>query len=114
MQLYAEDTANGVTLPAQQLIGFARVDLEPGETSKVRFALPLSVLAYTGAFGELVMEPGPIALSIGSSSSDLRSSTDVEVTGGVCKVKGEDRAFFSTTDIEKAKGPALETPPIPA
>jgi beta-xylosidase len=29
VQLYATDTATGVTLPAQQLIGFARVDLEP-------------------------------------------------------------------------------------
>ena len=27
VQLYAADTATGVTLPAQQLIGFARVDL---------------------------------------------------------------------------------------
>ena len=30
VQLYAADTATGVTLPAQQLIGFARLDLEPG------------------------------------------------------------------------------------
>jgi hypothetical protein len=46
VQLYAADTATGVTLPAQQLVGFARVDLEPGESSTVEFALPLSVLAY--------------------------------------------------------------------
>jgi beta-xylosidase len=35
VQLYAADTATGVTLPAQQLIGFARVDLEPGESKTV-------------------------------------------------------------------------------
>jgi beta-xylosidase len=29
VQLYAADTATGVTLPAQQLIGFARLELEP-------------------------------------------------------------------------------------
>jgi beta-xylosidase len=28
VQLYAADTATGVTLPAQQLVGFARVDLD--------------------------------------------------------------------------------------
>jgi beta-glucosidase len=48
VQLYASDTGTGVTLPAQQLIGFARVDLEPGATKTVRFRVPLSLLAYTG------------------------------------------------------------------
>jgi Fibronectin type III-like domain len=63
VQLYAAGTATGVTLPAQQLVGFARVDLEPGESKTVEFALPLSVLAYTGIAGEVVMEPGPIELT---------------------------------------------------
>ena len=60
VQLYAADTATGVTLPAQQLIGFTRVDLEPGASTTVSFVIPLSVLAYTGLSGELLMEPGPI------------------------------------------------------
>jgi beta-glucosidase len=54
---YAADTATGVTLPAQQLIGFTRVDLEPAASTTVSFVVPLSVLAYTGLSGELVMEP---------------------------------------------------------
>jgi beta-glucosidase len=45
VQLYAADTATGVTLPAQQLIGFARVELEPGASKTVDFVVPLSVLA---------------------------------------------------------------------
>ena len=59
MQLYAADTATGVTLPAQQLIGFARVDLEPGASQTVRFVVPMSLLAYPGLSGEVVIEPGP-------------------------------------------------------
>ena len=55
VQLYAADTATGVTLPAQQLIGFTRVDLEPGASTTVSFVIPLSVLAYTGLSGELLM-----------------------------------------------------------
>jgi beta-xylosidase len=35
VQLYAADTATGVTLPAQQLVGFARLDLEPGASKTV-------------------------------------------------------------------------------
>jgi Fibronectin type III-like domain len=73
VQLYAGDTATGVTLPAQQLIGFTRVDLEPGASKTVAFVVPMSVLAYTGLAGKLVMEPGPIEVSAGSSSSDIRS-----------------------------------------
>lgn len=40
VQLYAADTASGVTLPAQQLIGFARVDLEPGATKSASWRYP--------------------------------------------------------------------------
>jgi beta-xylosidase len=81
VQLYAADTATGVTLPAQQLVGFARVDLEPGGSKTVSFAVPMSLLAYTGLSGELVMEPGPVEVSVGSSSSDIRSSAMFTVTG---------------------------------
>jgi beta-glucosidase len=99
VQLYAADTATGVTLPAQQLIGFERVELEPGGSKAISFVVPLSVLAYAGASGDLVMEPGPIELSAGSSSSDIRSTATVNVTGKARIVRGEDRAFLSMTQI---------------
>jgi beta-xylosidase len=94
VQLYAADTATGVTLPAQQLIGFARVDLEPGASQTVRFVVPMSLLAYTGLPGEVV-EPGPVEVSVGSSSSDIRSSATFTVTGQTRTISGEERAFLS-------------------
>jgi beta-glucosidase len=97
VQLYAADTANGVTLPAQQLIGFARLDLRPGESRTVRFVVPVSVLAYTGVSGELMMEPGPIEVSAGSSSSDIRSSATLTVTGKTRVFTGEERAYLSVS-----------------
>ena len=99
VQLYAADTATGVTLPAQQLIGFARVDLEPGASKTVNFTVPLSVLAYTGISGETVMEPGPIEVSPGSSSDDIRSKATLNVTGKMQTIKGEERAFLSTASV---------------
>ena len=99
VQLYAADTATGVTLPAQQLVGFERVDLEPGGSKTISFVVPLSVLAYTGASGDLVMEPGPIEVSVGSSSSDIRSTATVNVAGKTRVIRGEERAFFSTTTV---------------
>ena len=99
MQLYAADTATGVTLPAQQLIGFARLELEPGASKTVTFDVPLSVLGYTGLSGDLVMEPGPIELSAGSSSHDLRSKATLSVSGKMRTIRGEDRKFFSVATV---------------
>jgi beta-glucosidase len=77
VQLYAADTATGVTLPAQQLIGFA-----PGAGCvEDGFLRGASLLAYTGLSGDLIMEPGPVEMSAGSSSSDIRSSAKLTITG---------------------------------
>jgi beta-glucosidase len=99
VQLYAADTATGVTLPAQQLIGFARVDLEPEESKTVAFVVRMSLLAYTGLSGHLVMEPGPVEVSAGSSSSDIRASAILTVTGEARAIKVEDRAFLSEATV---------------
>jgi beta-xylosidase len=99
VQLYAADTATGVTRPAQQLIGFSRVDLEPGISKTVSFVVPLSVLAYTGLSGELVMEPGPVEMSVGSSSADIRSKATCTITGKTRTIRGEDRKFFSVATV---------------
>jgi beta-glucosidase len=99
VQLYAADTATGVTLPAQQLVGFARLDLELGASKTVSFVVPMSLLTYTGISGALVMEPGPVEVSAGSSSSDIRSSAKFTVTGQTRVIKGEDRAFLSVATV---------------
>jgi beta-xylosidase len=99
VQLYAADTATGVTLPAQQLVGFARLDLPPGVSKTVSFLVPMSLLAYTGLSGDFVMEPGPVELSVGASSSDIRASATLTVTGKTRVIRGEDRAFFSVATV---------------
>ena len=99
VQLYAADMATGVTLPAQQLVGFARLDLEPGASETVRFVVPMSLLAYTGISGDVVMEPGPVELSAGSSSGDIRSTATFNVTGKMRVIKGDERAFLSVAMV---------------
>jgi beta-glucosidase len=59
----------------------------------------MTLLAYTGSSGELVMEPGPVEVSAGSSSSDIRSSATLTVTGEARVTKGEERAFLSTATV---------------
>jgi beta-glucosidase len=100
VQLYAADTATGVVLPLQQLIGFARVDLKPGASRTVTFAVPMSVLGYTGASGEFMIEPGPVEVSVGSSSSDIRSKATFTITGKTRVIEGKERAFFSVATVK--------------
>ena len=106
VQLYVSDTATGVTLPAQQLVGFVRVDLDPGESKDVAFRIPMSLLGYTGLSGDFVIEPGPVEVSAGSSSDDIRCSAKFTITGGIRVTKSEEREFLSETSIgtEKADG----------
>ena len=75
------------------------MSLEPLESKTVTFVVPLSVLAYTSVSGDLVMEPGPIEVSAGSSSSDVRTRATLNVTGKTRKVRAEDRAFLSEVTI---------------
>ena len=67
--------------------------------SRQLVAVPMSLLAYTGLSGDLVMEPGPVELSAGSSSDDIRSSATVTVTGQTRTIDGEDRAFLSAATV---------------
>jgi beta-glucosidase len=45
------------------------------------------------------MEPGPIELSVGSSSDDIRSKASLTVTGARRPVAGEERAFLSEATV---------------
>jgi len=101
VQLYAADTASGITLPAQQLIGFARVDLNPGESKTVKFAIPTSLLGYTDAYGEFIFEPGPVEISVASSSDDIQSTVTLNVTGQKRNIPDEERAFLSEATVEE-------------
>ena len=118
VQLYAADTATGVTLPAQQLIGFARLDLEPGPSKAVRFVVPMSLLAYRGLSGGLVMEPGPVEVSAGSSSSDIRSSAKLTFTGRTRSIRvrtapsSPSRQSASRARIESAAGDDPRAEPL--
>jgi beta-glucosidase len=59
----------------------------------------MSLLAYTGISGEVVMEPGPVEVSAGSSSDDIRSTATFTVTGDTRVFAGEERAFLSVATV---------------
>ncbi len=81
VQFYASHRARLVTRPAQELVGFARVDLEAGESATVELAFSTGQLAYLGPDGRFVFESGPIELTVGRSSEDIRESVIVQAIG---------------------------------
>ena len=99
VQAYVADRARGVTRPAQQLVGFARVALAAGESKQVTVEFDLSQLAYIGLEDDgFIFEPGAIEVSFGAASDDLRQSARVEVSGPTVHVGGE-RSFLARVQV---------------
>jgi beta-glucosidase len=82
VQLYVRHPASRVTRPLQELKGFSRITLQPGEAQTVPFTLPARSLAYYDERErQFVVEPGPVQVLVGSSSADIRLIGEFEVIG---------------------------------
>jgi beta-glucosidase len=75
VQLYINDPVATITQPVRRLRGFQRVTLEPGQTRKVSFTLDRSDFGFYDNRGKLVVEPGPIDVYAGNSSSASMKQT---------------------------------------
>ncbi|MEW6509850.1 MAG: glycoside hydrolase family 3 N-terminal domain-containing protein [Bacteroidota bacterium] len=64
VQLYVRDDYGSVSRPDRQLKGFAKVSLEPGEGTKVSFALTSSDLSFVGIPHARIVEPGTFTAMI--------------------------------------------------
>ncbi len=79
VQLYVRDLVGSVTRPVQELKGFVKIMLEPGESRSVSFTLRPEDLAFTRADMTLGWEPGEFRLWI-APSSGAKASTPVTFT----------------------------------
>ncbi|MGH3251633.1 MAG: glycoside hydrolase family 3 C-terminal domain-containing protein, partial [Trebonia sp.] len=77
-QLYAGDPA-ATGEPAEQLKGYQRVTLQPGQTTRVSFPVSRGDLAWWNGHWEV--SPGSYALMVGDSSASLPLTAHVEVNG---------------------------------
>ncbi|MCX5356239.1 glycoside hydrolase family 3 C-terminal domain-containing protein [Streptomyces mirabilis] len=94
VQLYFHDTATGLTRPAQELVGFRRLHLAAGATATVEFTVRMSQLGYVGLDGTFVLEPGPVDVSVGAASDDIRTTGRFEITGDTITLDGR-RSYLS-------------------
>jgi beta-glucosidase len=72
VQLYIEDVVSSVSTPVQELRGFAKITLQPGETKACSFKLTPADLALYDANLERVVEPGQFRVMVGASAEDIR------------------------------------------
>lgn len=74
VQLYIRDEVSSVTRPVEELRGFERVSLDPGQTKTVHFKLGFPELSFLNRDMHWVVEPGPFKIMVGSNSVDLIST----------------------------------------
>ena len=78
VQVYVHDHKSSLVRPPKELKGFAKVELQPGETKTVTIALDFRAFAYYHpAYQRWITEDGDFDILIGASSADIRFTKTV-------------------------------------
>ena len=80
VQLYLSDLVASVTPSVKELVRFAKVDLAPGESTRLSFALTADDLSLIGRDGAPVVEPGAFRLQVEDLRAPLHVVGDAFVT----------------------------------
>jgi beta-glucosidase len=90
VQCYAADEIASVARPDRQLVGFARVPLEPGASALVELVLHPSRLAFYDEQFEFVCEPGAFRIELGGCAGAPALTTTVDLDGDVAAYRQRD------------------------
>ncbi|MEU8135751.1 glycoside hydrolase family 3 C-terminal domain-containing protein [Streptodolium elevatio] len=108
VQLYVADPEASVFRPEQELRAFARVTLEPGESTPVTLTLGRRAFAFWHeAVNRWVVEGGVFGLRVGASSRDIRLEGTVELTGDAFAVPLQADSTAEQWFAHPAAGPWL-------
>jgi beta-glucosidase len=78
VQVYVHDHKAGLTRPEKELKGFAKVELQPGETKTVSIPLDFRAFAYYHPeYTQWITEDGEFDLLIAASAADIRHTLTV-------------------------------------
>jgi beta-glucosidase len=102
LQLYLRVNTSGVTRPAQQLAGFHRVELAPGESRRVTYRVAAAQLGYTNLAHDFAVEPATVNVLLGFDSDNHALSGTFELTGRPRILTSGERAFLSETAASAA------------
>lgn len=82
VQLYGHDVRATITRPVVQLLGYARVPLEPGEQARVTFRVPTTRVAFSDRRLVRVVEPGDLEVWVGAHAAASDGDGATNHTGG--------------------------------
>jgi beta-glucosidase len=75
VQLYIRDEISSVTRPVEEMRGFRRITLDPGQIKTVEFPLGFKELSFLNRDMHRVVEPGTFKIMVGGNSVDLIDTT---------------------------------------
>ena len=79
-QVYARPHNPRLIRPIRELKGFAKVDLQPGETKRVKIEIEARDLRYYDPdYRQWLLDAGRLTIEVGASSRDIRLETTLEV-----------------------------------
>jgi beta-glucosidase len=90
VQLYFRDRHAQVTRPVRQLIGFARVPLDPGQEADVTFTVHADRTSFIGRDLRRIVEPGALNVYVGPHAGEVR------LTGATRTIDGD---YVRTTPV---------------
>ena len=75
VQLYMRDKVASLVRPVQELKGFKKINLKPGESTQVAFTLTAAELGFYTDKGVFAVEPGEYDIMVGTNSKEFLKST---------------------------------------
>ena len=100
IQCYVHQAWPSQARPVEELVGFQRVFLEPGESTTVHFEVATVQLAFHDDDMDLVVEPDEYELRIGSSAATIETSDTFEIVGQRYEVPRSGRIYAAETRVE--------------
>lgn len=121
VQLYVSLANSSIFRAAQELKGFQKVTLKPGEEKKVEFDLPVRNLAfYNTTVSDWQVEDGTYEVRIGASSRDIRLRDHVKVSSSrkneIPEMRAKTPSYFDLShglNVSDAEFEALIGRPLP-
>ncbi|MDN6302905.1 MAG: glycoside hydrolase family 3 C-terminal domain-containing protein [Brachybacterium sp.] len=95
VQLYLSDPVASVVRPLKRLVGFTKVGLAAGESTRVSFRLHADRTSFTGRDLQRIVEPGEFRVRLGASSEDRTLEGSFRIDGEV-RVIEPGRAVLDT------------------
>jgi beta-glucosidase len=103
VQLYGSDLHASVTRPVVQLLGYARVELEPGQETALEFSVPTGRFAFSDRRMVRIVEPGEVEVWIGSHAAASKRLADIETSTGGAIVGGRRAAERAIPSVASAR-----------